>query len=60
MHAGFPHPAKKSQPKLDAPLRRRKVTVSEHDAEAILAEPRSVKKQILISLITKQAEQETS
>jgi hypothetical protein len=33
-----------TQPKLAACVRRRKVTASEHDAKAILPEPRSVKK----------------
>jgi hypothetical protein len=36
------HPAK-TQPKLDARLRRRKVTANEQDAKAILPDPRSVK-----------------
>ena len=47
---GFPNPAKNAQ-KFDARLRRRKVTASEHDAKAILPEPRSIKNQILIGTL---------
>ena len=44
----FARPATpKTQPKLDAHLRRRKVTTNEHDAKAILPEPRSVKSKFL-------------
>jgi hypothetical protein len=44
---GLRKPGKKT---IDARPRRRKVTTSEPDAEAILPEPRSVKKQIPINL----------
>ena len=47
---GFPNLAKNAQ-KFDARLQRRKVTVSEHDAKAILPEPRSIKNQILIGTL---------
>jgi hypothetical protein len=48
-HTGFQNPAEKTQRKLVASPRRHNVTLNEHDAKAILPEPRSVKKQLPIN-----------